>query len=72
MFRSCALLMFLLILTGCTAMEPAIPGSGKLITETRKAGEFTKLEVAIPTRLVVKKGAEPSLNWRLTTTFRAL
>lgn len=62
MFRSCALLMLSLILTGCIAMEPAIQGSGKLVTETRQAGEFTKLEVAIPTRLVVKKGTEPSIE----------
>ncbi|MBL8812103.1 MAG: DUF2807 domain-containing protein [Planctomycetaceae bacterium] len=72
MFRSCALLMFPLILTGCIAMEPAIPGSGKLITETRKAGEFTKLEVAIPTRLVVKKGAEPSIELAIDDNLQSL
>ncbi|MFO0975577.1 MAG: head GIN domain-containing protein [Planctomycetaceae bacterium] len=72
MFRSCALLMFSLILTGCVAMEPAIPGSGKLVTENRKAGEFTKLEVAIPTRLVVKKGAEPSIELAIDDNLQSL
>ncbi len=72
MFRSCALLMLSLILTGCIAMEPAIPGSGKLVTETRKAGEFTKLEVAIPTRLVVKKGTEPSIELAIDDNLQSL
>lgn len=72
MFRSCALLMLLLILTGCIALEPAIPGSGKLVTETRKAGEFTKLEVAIPTRLIVKKGTEPSIELSIDDNLQSL
>lgn len=72
MHRTSALLAFSLILAGCAAFEPAIPGSGKLVTETRKADPFTKLEVAIGTRLVVKKGAETSVELTIDDNLQSL
>jgi hypothetical protein len=60
------LLIAIICCTGCTTPIPSIPnpcidGSGKIVTENRSVGDFTRIDMAVPAILTVRQGASPSL-----------
>lgn len=57
---------------GCGLADPGIPGSGKVITETRDVSAFTSVELLVPVNLDIRHGDTTSLELAIDDNLMSL